>query len=208
MKKILSLILALAVVMSMSVCAFATETTTVEAAGDDKTTAEGKVDLVGTVYEGAVLLSVVMPTTLTFQVGTEQSSAQLADKRENGSITTGGYIFASLISGEGTVTNNSTHAIDLYISKVEDTNGLTDKMNLGVTGNALDEATALSSYLTTATTDLKLSSNIATEGGTDTLKVVGSAAKGNVSGGSFDINLAAGDYTVTTTLKVAVAAQN
>lgn len=221
MKKILSLTLALLLTMSMTVCAFAAETKTYTVAGGQDATTSGDVILTGKVDDSEVLLSVVMPTTLTFQVATTKAAAgvktapKIGATTENAVAAGEGYIFGELITGEGTVTNKSNVAISLSIVDVTDKNGLLDLMYLGVASTDLSEkeavksANALSSSKDYEASPLKLANAIAAYTGTANLKVVGAGATSETadsSGEALAVNLPSAEYTVVTTLKVSVAA--
>lgn len=97
MKKILSIVLAAAMGVSMTFAAFASTGSTVT--GDGK---NAKVPLYADVTAADNIISVVMPTQITFQIGATDGA------------------FSTLVSGTGEFSNNSTCAVDLSIIKVID----------------------------------------------------------------------------------------
>lgn len=211
-KQILSLILALAMVLSMSVCAFA-------AAPNEITQRDGTADvpLKGEVLDNSLvaLISVVVPTDICFQIGTEQvgSSEYTADKigtSANIGAAGVGRKFVQLVSGTGTVTNNTVgNDIKVEISNVVDdaSYNLLDKVELALApANTADATTALASYKLNAGAANTILSSRMSNGDTLDLKVFGQGGKGTVGGVSYDVNLPdCSAATVTVTLKVSLA---
>lgn len=72
--------------------------------GEGSISGSGRVDLIGEVEAGKDLISVVMPTSIKFQVST----------------TDGDNYYKEYVSGTGTFTNNSTCAVKLSIDSVLD----------------------------------------------------------------------------------------
>lgn len=213
-KQILSLILALAMVLSMSVCAFAADENTIT-----KKDGTAEVPLNGEIMDNKdiALISVVVPTSIDFQIGTEAMAgvtditvAKIGENDSNNlTVGTSGRKFVQLVSGTGTVTNNTQgNAIKLEISKVADdaSNPLLSKVNLALApASTADAATAMASYkLTAGDSSIVLSNSMAT-GDTLDLKVFGQGAEGTYSGTSYPVNLPDGTATVTVTLKVSLA---
>lgn len=211
-KKNISLLLAGAMTLGMATSAFAVDeapTKEYKGNGDKTTTIDANVDLNGTIGDGEVLLSVVMPTVITFTVATAEATETTVDEKGKANAAenaaAGSRVYSDISSGTGTVTNNSNVAIKLEISDVVDNDGLLTKMDLAVTSDKLKEAAALANPLTSGSTGIVLADSIAAKDGTTQLKVVGQAAKGQFSGIDHPVNLPLGDYSVTTTMKVSVA---
>lgn len=213
-KKNMSLFLACAMTMGMATSALAADEVkekTYTAFGDENTTINSDVSLDGTIVEGEVLLSVVMPTSIDFVVGTTQFTGDVVAEKNvaNASQSAGGFVFSALMSGEGTVTNNSNKPIKLELVGITDTSDLLKKMDLALKPGSVNEATALRSYALDNTdysaSPMILASSIAAEGGTTTLSVAGQAAMGQYSGLDKPVNLPAGSYSVNTTMKISVA---
>lgn len=201
-KQILSLILVLAMVMTMSVTAFATDIN-----GDGDT---ADVKLMGEIMDDAdvCLISVVVPTSINFQVGTK-STSNSANQINNPSVSAGGREFVRLVSGTGTVTNNTEgKAIKLDITNVSQSGdgNLLDLMYLAVAEATTDQVSAMNNKLTDGAVNINLSNSIAGDGGTLKLKVFGQGAQGVFNTTPYPVNLPDGDYTVTVTMKVTLVA--
>lgn len=218
-KRTVSMLLAGAMTMSMISTAAAADDKTIQAVGDNgKTATSSDVKLTGEVKDAAVLLSVVVPTVINFTVATSsaEQGTTVAAKGENTSVnTTAGeyHVFADLLSGEGTVTNNSNVPVKLEITDISDEKKLTTLMDLAMQSDELSELTALKTPFDTvngdyATNPILLASSIPVNGGTTTLKVVGKAGVGTKTGETgktYGVNLPSATYTVTATLKVSDA---
>lgn len=210
MKKVISMLLIVAMMMSLSVCAFAADTTTVEALGKDNTvTGSSDVTFTGKVQEASVLLSVVMPTTIEFTVATKnyEGTDKLAASKGTLSVApsaVSGKVFNALMSGEGTVTNNSNVAIDLEITNVTEDSNLLSQIDFAVKSSSMTASAALANPLSVGSANIALASAIAAAGGTTTLKAVGQAATATHSGTNYEVSVVDGTYTITTTLKVSV----
>lgn len=127
MKKAISLVLALALCLSLGMPAFATDVT---AKTQTVTTTDGTyVPLQGDVAAGKALISVVMPTSIPFAVSTTADA------------TTNAKVFDSLVSGTGTFTNNSNCQVKLILTEVFDTDVLAD-------ANTTTPETAVGKFLT------------------------------------------------------------
>lgn len=202
MKKTLSLILALAMMLSMNV--FASATDVKQDGGTANVALEGKID------EEANLLSVVIPTSINFAVGTvEETTEQLAsDKYNTTNLTTGGYVFNTFYSGTGKVINNSaSQNVKIEITEViDDASKLLDKIDLALSSTDLDETTALADPLEAgANQSIVLVNSLDAAGGEAELSTVGQAAYAVKGRDSYPVNLTAGTCTVTTVLKVSAA---
>lgn len=219
-KRTVSMLLAGAMTMSMiSTAAAADDNKTIQAVGENgKTAGSSDVKLTGEVKDAAVLLSVVVPTVINFTVATSsaEQGTTVAAKGENDAVnTTAGeyHVFTDLLSGEGTVTNNSNVPVKLEITDISDDKKLTTLMDLAMQSDELSELTALKTPFDTvngdyATNPILLASSIPVNGGTTTLKVVGKAGVGTKkgeSGKTYGVNLPSATYTVTATLKVSDA---
>lgn len=210
-KQILSLILALAMVLSMSVCAFAADENTI-------TSKNGTADvpLKGEILDNkdVALISVVVPTAIEFQIGTEQvgGTEYTANKIGEGAAIGSqgvGRKFVQLVSGTGTVTNNTeSKNIKLEVSNVTDdaSNPLLSKVNLALAPASItDAATAMATYKLTAGASNTVLAASMSKGQTLDLKVFGTAGEGTSGGINYPVNLPDGTATVTVTLKVSLA---
>lgn len=210
MKKVISMLLIVAMMMSLSVCAFAADTQMIDAAGaDNSLTGSASVKFTGKVEEAAVLLSVVMPTVIEFTVATKNytGSAKLASEKgtlDAAPTTTGGKVYNTMVSGKGTVTNNSNVAINLDISAVAEDSNLLDLIDFAVKSDELTRAEALTNPLKVGDADVRLHTGLAAGGATTTLEAVGAAAQGTFSGTNYEVNVVDGSYVIITTMKVSV----
>lgn len=180
----------------MSLCAFAADEET-EVTGPSPLSASMPVK--GTVKEpGVILLSVVVPTALTFDIETTESSDELYDV-ETGSTITGGAVFATYNAGNGTLTNNTkNHDVKVEITDVAETSGykLLKKvqMFLNADGNEHQLEEEMGS-------NIVLVENLSRDGGELRLYMVAKELKN----GANQIKLEQNDnITLTVTLKVSV----
>lgn len=187
---------------------------TIQENGGTDQTGSADVELVGKVSNEAVLLSVVVPTRIDFIVATKpaENGQVIADRKGAGANAMSGgdyFVFNGLISGTGTVTNNSNVPVKLQLTGVQDAGGLTDLMDLALTSDSLSAVDALQNPLEHkdyTAAPITLVNSIAIGGGTAELKVVGDGAQGTVTGGGLgDVHLPNDDYTIKTTLKVSYA---
>lgn len=213
-KRMLSMVMALAMVMSLSVTVFAEETQDV-----DQVSGKAQVPLVGTVQNTAKLISVKVPLEIKFFINTTDGTGTtfVESKGQNSSSVSTAKVMESIASGTGTVTNNSEFNIDLSINSVTDTDGLLDKIDMGVFSTSSNAVTTLSEddatdskKLSTSSTDIMLFEKLAAEG-TGTLKVAGKAVKGTLTSDGLQYPVHIGEdgtqFTVTTTLKVVASAE-
>lgn len=210
MKKFVSIVLAVLMVMSLTTVALAADNK-ITASGDNTLTKNTQVALNGKITDDAVLLSVVMPTGIDFTIGTTATSNATVNEKNTANASenaSGGNIFSTLISGSGTVTNNSNVDIKLEITDVADKSDLLKKVDLAVVSDELDETTAMKAPLEAkdySASPIVLASKLAATNGTTTLTVAGKGCQGQYSGLNKDVNLDKGNYVVTTTLKISVA---
>lgn len=208
MKKVVSLILAVAMLLSVAVMASA-ETTEIRTVGTNE------VELVATVAEDSNLMSVIMPTSIDFIIGTtHEVTDDFADGIRNASKITGGYKFSELYSVEATVTNNSKEDIKLELVDVRERQGnLLNLVKLGLWATGMTESDVLSQHLlaenmdayTLAQTIQGTDSTGTESGGFVKLKVIGKAAFALIEGVQYPVSIPSANYTIVTTLKVSLA---
>ena len=206
MKKTFAVLLAAILTMSLSTTALAAETQDVTGKGEDnKVTVDTELPLHGEVTNSAVVISVVMPTSIDFTIGTKlAAAADISEEpvtKEESAPT-----FDTLISGTGNVTNKSNVAIDIDVTGVTDKDKLLSLVDLALGSGNIAESAALANSLdkVSAENSIKLVSGLATSGST-TLKVFGKGKTANASGTDYPVKMDPKTYTITTTLKVSVA---
>lgn len=206
MKKTMSMLLVVAMILSLSVCAFATDggktdITTVEI---DNGTAN--VDLKGEITDSPSLISVVIPAAIEFTVVTEEYSGSdkvYEDMTGTTEVSSDKKVFKSFVSASNAaVTNNSTDkAVKVVVTGVSDSQyGLLKKLDMTLAGT--ETAIKLNSFSTD--NDNVISNSIAANGGSCVLKLTGT--EGKVKSGAGKIQLPDGNATVTVVLKVSATA--
>lgn len=195
-KQILSLVLALAMVLSMSVCAFATSTNEINQRGG-----LADVPLNGIVLDNSLVsvISVVVPTSIDFQIGTEALGASESAVAAMGTNTTlgnagSGRKFVRLVSGTGTVHNNSTgnNPLKLEVVEVQDDGHyqLLEKVKLALApADTSSTAIAMQNYRLQAGSMNMILAQSMTDGSTLDLKVFGEAGEGTYNSTSYPVNL-------------------
>lgn len=204
MKKNLSMILALVMALSVSTSAFAADQTITEMGGG--TTAQGNIDLNGTITDQAILISVTMPTSMVFTIGTEAATGQVVTNPDSPTATTPGTddkVFSTLITGTGTITNRSNKPIAVDIVNVTDSYNLLKRVDLAlIAGPDVSISTAMTKKLVAGAGKTALVGLMGANGSTLDLKIYGRAKTANVSGTEYPITLPTSSAVVTTTLKV------
>ncbi|WP_343207847.1 hypothetical protein [Anaerolentibacter hominis] len=178
-KRVLSGILVLVLTLTMGSTALAKETTdkTTKEVTTNESSSEMKLEgKVGT--PGADLISVVLPSSINFQIGTEGEQA-----------------FKEIISATGTIENLSTSDVNITLEEVTDTKGLLGMVDLALApvDKTLTDAMA-SNMLVVGTARNMLLGKVAAGGGTLPLKVFGQAKASS--------KIVDGEYNITTILKV------
>uniref|UniRef100_UPI0031B7F2B9 hypothetical protein n=1 Tax=Anaerolentibacter hominis TaxID=3079009 RepID=UPI0031B7F2B9 len=166
--------------MSMGSTVFAKDVTDKSTTEVTKDGTSNDMTLKGTVGEpGADLISVVLPSSINFQIGTDDAGK-----------------FKNLITSTGTITNNSTIGVKIELAEVKDNGGLLGLVDLALAPKDEDSATVMTTYKLSAplATPVELATNLEKDG-TLSLKVFGQ--KNDADG-----EIAAGEYNVVTTLKV------
>lgn len=208
MKKIISLVLSVAMLLSVAVMASA-ETTEI------KTVGTNEVELIATIEEDSKLMTVIMPTSIDFVIGTtHEATDEFADGILNASKITGGYKFSELYGGTATVTNNSKEDIKLELVGVRERKGnLLNLVELGLWATGMTESDVLSQHLlaenmsayTLAETIQGTDSTGTESGDSVSLKVIGQEAFASISGKQYPVSIPTAEYTIVTTLKVSLA---
>lgn len=208
MKKVISLVLSVAMLLSVAVMASA-ETTEIRTVGTNE------VELVATVAEDSTLMSVIMPTSIDFVIGTtHETSGDFADGFRNANKITGGYKFSELYCANATVTNNSKEDIKLELVDVRERQGnLLNLVKLGLWATGMQENDVLDDHrlevgmaaYTLAETIQGTDSTATSSGGSVALKVIGKAAFASIEGVQYPVSIPSANYTIVTTLKVSLA---
>ncbi|WP_343207988.1 hypothetical protein [Anaerolentibacter hominis] len=197
-KKLLALALAAVLTLNMGVVAMAAgDTQSVNGTGDQG----GDIQLEAAVLQGADLIQVVMPTKINFNINTDSST-----------------YFDELISGRGTITNNSTKAVKVEIVGVQDSGVSTlltkakialapsdnayvnDSMTNKEKGEAVLAGSSPSYKLTTSvspTASITLFDSLPTRA-SKSIEVFGTEETATTA-------IDAASYTVVTTLKISIA---